>query len=568
MKKLVTRVYAWLHRFFFPPAGASRVARLAPYTVLGILSVSVVGGGAYGWDYTNSPKFCGTGCHTMPPEYASYQASPHAQVTCVECHLSRGEFVGNQIFRKIGDIKHGVAYLFKAYQYPITAEDMRPARETCERCHTPDKFSSDMLKEIKHFGDDTNNTPTSIYLTLKTGGGTKQQGLGRGSHWHIQNRVLFYPTDKSEQTIPYVRVYNDDGTVTEYTDLNAKIDPKQIPESSLKEMDCITCHNRETHLALQPEEAVDLALSRNIIDPGIPDIRRKGVEVLRAAYTSQAQAMSGIAGLEDYYRVYYADYYGAHTALVQSALAALKSIFNQSVFFDQKSDWNSHPNNTGHQYFPGCFRCHDGKHLDAQQQAIRLECNLCHSIPVVAGPTDFVAKLEISRGPEPDSHRNPNWIAQHRLSFDQTCALCHTTGNPGGKDNTSFCSNSACHGASWKFAGFDAPGLADIIAAQLPKPEPTPTLAPVTGAPTYAANLQSVFEASCGACHGDGKAGGLKVTTYADLMAGGANGPVVVPGDAEGSKLVQVQSGQHFANLSAQALDLVKQWITAGALEK
>jgi hypothetical protein len=51
-------------------------------------------------------------------------------------------------------------------------------------------------------------------------------------------------------------------------------------------------------------------------------------------------------------------------------------------------------------------------------------------------------------------------------------------------------------------------------------------------------------------------------------MKGSVNGPVIVPGDSSGSKLVQVQSGQHFANLSVEELALVKQWIDANALEK
>ena len=136
-------------------------------------------------------------------------------------------------------------------------------------------------------------------------------------------------------------------------------------------------------------------------------------------------------------------------------------------------------------------------------------------------------------------------------------------------DNSSFCSNSACHGTTWKYAGFDAPGLAQTLAAQLPPPAPTPTPAPVAaGGPTYDANIQPLFASACGGCHGDAKAGGLKLTTYADAMAGSAQGPVIVPGNVDGSRLVTVQSGQHFANLSAEALDLVKKWIAAGAPEK
>jgi hypothetical protein len=59
------------------------------------------------------------------------------------------------------------------------------------------------------------------------------------------------------------------------------------------------------------------------------------------------------------------------------------------------------------------------------------------------------------------------------------------------------------------------------------------------------------------------------MTTYADLMKGSSNGPVIVPGDSAHSKLFQVQSaGGHFANLNADELEAIKQWIDAGAPEK
>jgi cytochrome c5 len=566
--KLVKRFFMWIRHFFFPPPGAPTWVKVTPYAVMGFLTLMVVAGGVYGWDYTNSNSFCGTVCHTMPPQYASYLASPHARVTCVECHLGR-VFVGNAFVGKMYDYKHGVNMIFGNYNYPIVAEAMIPARDACETCHSPDAFSADLFREIKRYGDDTNNTATSIYLSLKIGGKLPGQGQGTGSHWHVAKRVLYYPADSEDQVIPYIRVYDADGTYTEYTDLTAYVDPKQISESKLKEMDCITCHNRGSHLSQQPGVAVDQAMAQSAIDPGIPDIHRKGVEVLTANFTQRQEALNGIAGLEDYYKIAYPDYYAANADKIKTAITTLQEIFSRSVFYDQKFDWNSHPNNMGHEDFPGCFRCHDGKHLNAKQEAIRLECNLCHSIPVVAGPTDFVAKIEISRGPEPDTHRNPNWITQHRTYLNKTCELCHNTANPGGKDNSSFCSNSACHGLSWKYAGFDAPGLAKIVEAQLPPPPPTPAPAPVAaGGPSYKANIQPLFEASCGGCHGDGKAGGLQLTTYAGVMAGGAGGPVVVAGNAADSSLVQVQSGQHFAVLAPDALELVKQWITGGALEK
>jgi nitrate/TMAO reductase-like tetraheme cytochrome c subunit/mono/diheme cytochrome c family protein len=557
----------WLRHFFFPPPGSPRWIRVLPYAVLGGLTLSLIVSGAYAWDYTNSSPFCGTTCHTMPPEYSAYQVSPHARVACVECHIGRG-FVGNQIVRKAGDLKHIFALAFKQYEFPITAAEMRPARDTCEKCHSPEKFSDDKFKQIVHYGDDQNNTPTTISLFLKTGGGSKRQGLGRGIHWHIENRILFYPTDKSDQTIPYVRVYNDDGTLDEYTDLESGFTPQSVDESKLVEMDCITCHNRITHLVDTPEVSMDKALASQIIDPSIPDIHRKGVEVLRGKYVAQDQGLNGIAGLEDYYRTYYPDYFAANSDKVLGAISAIQDIYSTTVFIPQKSNWDSHPNNVGHKNSAGCFRCHDGKHLDANQKAIRLECNLCHSVPVVSGPQDFVTRIEISRGPEPESHLNSNWIAGHRTHLNQSCALCHTITNPGGTDNTSFCSNSACHSSSWKYAGLDAPKLAAIVAAQLPTPTPAPTPLPVVGVPTYLANIRAIFEATCGACHGDNRAAGLKLTIYADALAGSDNGPVIIPYAVADSKLVEVQSGDHFGKLSSKELELVKDWIAGGAPEK
>jgi len=539
-----------------------------PYAVLGILTLSLLIGGAYAWDYTNSPSFCGTTCHTMPPEYAAYQISPHARIGCVECHIGR-EFIGNQIFRKAGDVRHIIATAFQTYEYPIRVKNMRPARETCEKCHSPEKFSDDSLRVIPHFKNDEDNTPYSIYLVLKTGGGAKREGLGRGIHWHIVNKVYYYPTDTEEQNIPFVRVVNDDGSTMDYVDVESDFNASQIDQSKLKEMDCITCHNRITHRIYTPEESVDNALTLGQISQGIPKIRKVGVDVLRSSYATQADTQVGIAKLESYYKDNYPDYYGANKDKIDTAIAALQQIYADSVFIDQKVNWDAHPTNVGHIDSPGCFRCHDGKHLDANQQAIRLECNLCHSIPKVAGSQDFVTNIEISRGPEPESHHNPNWISLHNKMFDTTCSNCHTTNDAGTTNNTSFCSNSACHGTVFTYAGFDAPRLREILQAQLPTPTPAPTSALIVGNPTYGANIAAILNSKCALCHkGASVPKGLDMSSYANLMKGGANGAVIIPGDSANSPFIQIQSAQHFANLSPQELDLFKQWIDAGALEK
>jgi nitrate/TMAO reductase-like tetraheme cytochrome c subunit len=568
MKSLFDRITTRLKNFFFPPPGATRWQRVLPYAILGLLTLVVLVAGAYGWEYTNSPEFCGTQCHTMPPQYSAYLVSPHARVACVECHIGR-DFIATQISRKAGDIRHVVFTVFQSYEYPIYAKQMRPARDTCERCHFPEKFSDDSQRQIIHRLDDKENTPLSIYLILKTGGGSKRLGLGRGIHWHIENPIQYYATDKLEQNIPYVRVYSEDGTYEEYIDIESNFDPKNVNEEDLKEMDCITCHNRITHLVKQPEEAIDDALDRGLIAPSIPDLRRQAVAVMRARYVNEEQAKIGIAGLETYYQTVYPQYYEQNNEIVISAILTIQEIYDQSVHIEQQSDWDTHPNNIGHDYFPGCFRCHGGQHLNSSQEAVRLECNLCHSIPVVAGPYDFVANIEISRGPEPQTHLNANWIAQHHLTFDQTCANCHTTEDPGGTSNTSFCSNPACHGTSWEFAGFDAPMLRDIIIQQLP-PTPTPKPLPEGGALTYNAIIGELLQARCGTCHGSSSViAGLDLTTYNSSLIGGDNGPVIIPGDSQASMLVQKQEGDqpHFGQFPPEELQLIHDWISNGAPE-
>ena len=290
-----------LRNFFFPPAGSPWWLRLLPYAVLGVLTFFVLVGSVYAWDYTNSPQFCGESCHTMPPEYTAYLLSPHAEVDCVECHIGRG-FFATRVSRKAGDLEHVFDTTFHNYEFPIRAKKMRPASETCEKCHSPQKFSDDSLREIRRFDDDLNNTALSTFLVLKTGGGTAREGLGRGIHWHIENPVHYYATDELDQEIPYVRVTNEDGTTTEFVDITANLDTSAIAEEDLKQMDCITCHNRITHLILTPENTVDQMMSRGQVSSAIPEIRAKAVEVYGGTYPTVEAGQQALAGLKDYYR--------------------------------------------------------------------------------------------------------------------------------------------------------------------------------------------------------------------------------------------------------------------------
>ncbi len=88
--------------------------------------------------------------------------------------------------------------------------------------------------------------------------------------------------------------------------------------------------------------------------------------------------------------------------------------------------------------------------------------------------------MSIDKPGEPESHLDSNWLARHRYQFDETCAGCHDVSNPGGTDNTSFCSNSACHATQWKYVGLDAPAIRALVEPPLvpgsgePHPVPHP----------------------------------------------------------------------------------------------
>jgi hypothetical protein len=314
-------------------------------------------------------------------------------------------------------------------------------------------------------------------------------------------------------------------------------------------------------------------LAREELAISIPEIRLKAIQVLRGPYETTEIAMRGIEGLDGYYETYYPEFYEEEGDELESAIEVLKQSYVNSVFPEQKQDWDTHANNIGHKDSPGCFRCHGGQHLNEQGEAIRLECNICHSIPIVAGPTDLVAEIQLSRGPEPESHLNPNWIALHHKAFNDTCSSCHTMENPGGSDNTSFCSNSACHGVEWPEADLNAPALRKVLADQLPEvappPVPTPVAPPEEGELTWDDTIGPLFVNRCGACHGENGIEALNLTTYETTLNGGNGGPGIVPGDPDSSLVVIKQGGDtpHAGQFTTQELELVIDWIEAGAAE-
>lgn len=564
IKQLLEKIKELLTKFLTPPENASLWRVLMPIGVMVVVALLALGAGAWGWEYTNSPAFCGTSCHTMPPQGITYKESPHANVYCAECHIGRAN-IWTQFSRKTDGVIEIYAQTTKTYHFPIRAERAKPDSWTCEVCHQPSAFQSDSLRKISHFANNAENTRTDTYLVLKTGGGTKREGLGNGIHWHIENPVYFYSNDVSKQIIPYVKVMNADGSFTEFVDVESGFDSSTISEDDLTQMECTTCHNRVTHNFKNPSQSLDESMANGIISPEIPSIHIRALTILSQHYETPEAAHAAIDGLVEAYTT--DGYYTGNEALVDAAVAEVKHIYDVTFFPVQKVDWTTYPNNLGHVDSPGCFRCHDGKHLNDQAEAVRLECNLCHSVPVVADEQAFLANIEINLAPEPESHQNSNWISLHNQALDVTCSNCHTTSDPGGVSNTSFCSNSACHGNVFTYAGFNAPALRELIQDQLPPPAPGPVIGAEGNNPTFTGTMSLVFEAKCVVCHGDAPSAGLDLRSYATTMAGGENGAVITTGNSGASKIVAVQNDKHFANLSDEELAILIMWIDNGAIE-
>lgn len=551
-------------RFFSPGPDSSIWVRILPYATLAFFaSVAFVIAGA-GWEYTNSSEFCGTSCHTMPPEYISYLHSPHANVKCVECHIGRAT-IATQFTRKAHDISHVIQFIGADYDLPIYVKSLRPADQVCEQCHNPDKFSADKVVEFRRYDAEKNNEEVLQYMAFKTGGGTHREGRGKGIHWHIENKVEYIATDdpRLEQEIPWVRVtYADTGEVDEYVDLEVDLpaDFVEMNADNIKTMDCMNCHNRVSHVFPTPDDALDDAMARGAIDPAIPYFKQNAIAVMERQYPDMEEAQRAIRGLVGYYEVNYPDYYASNAATVQAAVDEVLTLYSRMMFPTMDASWTSHPDNLGHKDWPGCFRCHGGQHVNEENEAIRIECNLCHSIPQTAPADGSTPELALSNAFEPESHEDANWLSRHRYEFDSSCAGCHDVADPGGISDTSFCGNSACHDTEWRYAGLNAPGIIEmtnVLASDLPTyPEQ---------ALTWDALVGPILEARCVACHGG--TAGLYLDTYEGAMAGGNFGPAVVPGDADASLLVQLQREGHPNSLAPRELEWIVQWIDAGAPE-
>lgn len=362
------------------PAHRTSIAIVFALTIANVVIVSLA---AYrGVEYMDTVSFCGEVCHTpMQPEFVAHQGQPHANVSCVDCHVAPGAPGFSRA--KMSGTRRLIAVVRNSYPRPIVAspEQLLPSAQTCQQCHWPVESHGDRIRQVVEFGDDEKNTQTVTTLRVHVGGGDTRQGRATGIHWHMNlaNAIEYAATDKQRQTIPYVRMTDGQGHVSEF--ISPGFSREQLKTMTLRRMDCTDCHNRPSHvIEPTPERAVNRAMAAGGISPTLPFIHREAVNALKASYPSQEAAA---AGIDRSLRAFYAtqpQLPAGREGDIDGAIRAVQAIYRANVFPDMRVTFGTYANNIGHIDSPGCFRCHDDTHVASDGRKIGQDCETCHAI--------------------------------------------------------------------------------------------------------------------------------------------------------------------------------------------
>ena len=333
---------------------------------------------------TESAEFCGQLCHeVMNPEWVRYNDSPHARVTCAECHIGSGAdwFVKS----KISGIRQIWAVAVDSFSRPIPTpvHALRPARETCEECHWRRKFTG--YKELvrSYYLSDEENSLHQLRMLVKIGGEQTTFLKGSGIHYHmlIASQVEYVATDDRRQEIAWVRVNRADGSVTEYNNQDNPLSEEQRATHEMRTMDCMDCHNRPSHQFPTPMQSVNEALAEGSISLALPSIKLHAVQALDTPYGTSDEAVVGIANaLRGFYRTEYPELFEQRNADVTRSIKKIQDIYRTTIFPEMGAKWSAYPDNIGHRDSPGCFRCHNDVMETATGETIFTDCTGCHLI--------------------------------------------------------------------------------------------------------------------------------------------------------------------------------------------
>jgi hypothetical protein len=230
---------------------------------------------------------------------------------------------------------------------------------------------------------DEQNTRWALDLLMKIGGGNIEAGPTSGIHWHmnIAHEVVYTALDSERQVIPLIRSTTPEGLVRTYRSTEIDVPEDSLEKAFSRRMDCIDCHNRPTHIYHPPARSVNHVMSLGWIDPELPYIKSQAVSVLENQYSSKQAGLDSIRLLlEEYYATEYPDLLESKKKELDRAIGEVQKIFERNYFPEMGVSWKKFPDNIGHMYYPGCFRCHDGKHESDDGRVLSRDCNVCHTI--------------------------------------------------------------------------------------------------------------------------------------------------------------------------------------------
>jgi c(7)-type cytochrome triheme protein len=360
-------------------------------------------------------------------------------VACVECHIGPGAewFVK----AKISGAYQVYSVAFNKFSRPIPTpiENLRPAQETCEQCHWPAKFWGEQLANRVHYASDKENTRREVNLLIKTGGGSGY-GLSEGIHYHmnIASKIWYVATDEKRLVIPWVRIQDTNGEITEYASKEKPISAEEIKKHGMRLMDCMDCHNRPSHRYLPPGRALDLSFEAGRMPTDLPYLKKVAVEAMVRPYATTAEAHQKIdQAIREFYGKEYPAMLREQGDKLQLAIDEVRRVYGQNFFPEMRVNWQAYPDHIGHKEFPGCFRCHDGKHVSKDGRVISKECSSCH---------DFLQrrKAGLFEVPATPAFAHP-WKLGGRHA-EILCGMCHT-GGPAKPATCRGCHNIPASGA-------------------------------------------------------------------------------------------------------------------------
>ncbi len=375
--------------------------------------------------YTESVEFCGKLCHqVMEPEYVTYHGSPHERVACVECHVGAG--ASWYVKSKLSGLYQVYSVLAKKYPQPIPTPiaNLRPARETCEECHWPEKFYDHSLRVKRSFLTDEENTERIINMQIKTSTKVVMGEVEKGIHQHIDPnvRIEYKTATENRQVIPWVKYTNlETGESEIYTDSENVLSETQMDSLETRVMDCLDCHNRPSHDYSAPQNFIDKKMSEGKIPVDLPSVKLVAMLALNQDYPTRDSAFFAIESqVNDFYESGYPDVWENRKADIQRATLEIQDGYANNIFPFMNANWKAYPNNLSHMESDGCFRCHNDRHATESGKVISKDCNLCHDI-LAQGTRD---SMQYSNSFEPLEFEHPVDIGEDWKT--EYCSMCHS----------------------------------------------------------------------------------------------------------------------------------------------